>query len=232
LIPWALTGNNSVGGWLRDHQLVARKLLPEQPSVELVQRLTSGLTRLSTHLAEANRPIELLSQLVDRITISAEQISIELSRGEFIDALELNSRFSSADDEPLVITSPFQHRKRGVESKLIMGNGSTTNPDLFLISHVAKARYWLEEIKNGKAIPAIASEEGRSVRQIQRYLELAFLSPKLIQQIVEGTQPPELSSYQLLNSTVPIGWYDQHCMFGVDRTADNGAAISLVSNAV
>lgn len=71
------------------------------------------------------------------------------------------------------------------------------------------------EDKGGWRLAELAVQENRTIRQIQRHLELAFLSPTLIQKIVVGLQPPEMTSRHLVTSTIPIDWNQQHQLLGV-----------------
>jgi len=201
---------------LKDERLIREQLLPVDPGIEATQRLIAGLERVLSRLEKARRPIDLLDHVIDGITISPNQITIELKKEELVSTLGLATQIASVDDEySISITAPFQHRKRGVESKLVLGTNAKATPDPILITNVARARYWLDEIKGGKAISDIAREERRSIKQVQRHLELALLSPKLVQQIVEGTQPPELTSRFLVKNPVVADWDEQHQKFGI-----------------
>ncbi len=203
--------------WMKDELLVGKQLLPGDPAVESTKDLVDCLARLRDHLGKVRRPIELFAHLIDRVTISTDKIIIDLNQLRLIRTLGLAGPIASTDEtESVSISSPFKHRKRGVESKLVLGLNSSTNIDPVLITNIARARHWLNDIKNGTALSTIASKEGRSIRIIQRHLELAFLSPKIIRQIVEGAQPPEFTSRQLLHTTIPACWNEQHTMLGIN----------------
>ena len=65
-------------------------------------------------------------------------------------------------------------------------------------------------------ISEIAKSESHSIKQIQRHLELVFLSPKIVKMITEGTQPPELTSRQLIHTVIPMDWDQQDQKFGIN----------------
>jgi hypothetical protein len=85
---------------------------------------------------------------------------------------------------------------------------------------LARAHRWFEEISTGKArsLAAIAAREGLSVRYVGRLIRLAFLAPDIIEQIVKGCQPPELTAESLLRdrTQLPLEWSAQLNALGID----------------
>ena len=162
-------------------------------------------------------PINLISAAIEKITIGDGSLTVQLKPDQLILLLKLVQPTTPLNERELVIIqASFQHRKRGVESKLILGTKRTTTPDQVLITNITKAKAWLQRIQSGCSIGEIATNEGRSIKQIQRHLELAFLSPTIVGMITEGTQPPELTSRQLINTSIPIDWNRQHQQFGIN----------------
>jgi hypothetical protein len=49
-------------------------------------------------------------------------------------------------------------------------------------------------------------------RYVSRIIRLAFLAPDIVEQIVNGCQPPDLTAQSLLNdrTELPLGWDVQH----------------------
>ncbi len=93
-------------------------------------------------------------------------------------------------------------RKRGVETKLIIGDESPELDDA-LIRNIAKAHHWFAMIKSGKTVDEIATTEATSKRRIQQIIEWALLAPGIVRVIVEGRQPVGLTSNWLLRHTLP-----------------------------
>jgi len=58
----------------------------------------------------------------------------------------------------------------------------------------------------------LAKRDGISRRYIRRLVNLAFLSPKLIEAILEGRQPVALSATRLTELDLPIDWTEQHTL--------------------
>jgi hypothetical protein len=62
----------------------------------------------------------------------------------------------------------------------------------------------------------IAKREKVGKRYVSRVIRLAFLAPEIVEQIVNGCQPPELTAQSLLNdrTELPLAWEAQHKVLG------------------
>lgn len=47
-----------------------------------------------------------------------------------------------------------------------------------------------------------------------RVLQLAFLSPEIQRDILDGRQPPDVSLQRLMEADIPAGWLAQRRLFG------------------
>jgi site-specific DNA recombinase len=109
--------------------------------------------------------------------------------------------------------------RRGVEAKLILENTNTQtrNPDQTLIDIIAKAHLWLSRLTDGSAesIHDLSKQVGHDSSEISRFLPLAFLAPDIIESILAGTQPIDLTQEKLRRlSNLPCQWTDQRELFG------------------
>ena len=112
------------------------------------------------------------------------------------------------------IRVPFMQRRRGVERKLVLENaGMSRKVDRALIRRIVQAMDWLDAIKAGRAISDIAAEQNVSPSYITHNLDLAFLSPRILEAISEGRQAPHISAYQLSKISIPVNWEDQEPIF-------------------
>jgi hypothetical protein len=104
---------------------------------------------------------------------------------------------------------PFQFRKRGVESKLIIGDGQAKTPDKILIRSIAKAHQYYDAIKMGRTFEEIAASENLSKRRIPQVIDLAFLAPDIVKSITQGDQPIGLTAKWLGQNPLPSDWQAQ-----------------------
>jgi site-specific DNA recombinase len=143
---------------------------------------TAILTALRKHLAEHDQeppPVtdrELIAMHIERIVVKSQTVEINL-----------------ADQSPLSIERP---QNQAVATKGIVHTPEFRQPMSdrtreLLLTAIAKARYWIEDIVEGRAasFADIAKSEGKVERHIRLLTLLAFVSPKVIAAIREGTLP-------------------------------------------
>jgi len=70
---------------------------------------------------------------------------------------------------------------------------------------------WFDELVAGRALSlqALAERDGITRRYIRRLVGLAFLSPELVEAILQGRQPVELTATRLTELDLPLDWTDQ-----------------------
>jgi hypothetical protein len=105
--------------------------------------------------------------------------------------------------------TPFQFRKRGVESKLVIGDGRAGPPDATLINNIAKAHQYYDAITCGASFDEIAASENLSKRRILQVIDLAFLAPDIAKSIIQGDQPIGLTAKWLGQNPLPADWESQ-----------------------
>jgi len=173
---------------------------------------------LSKGSATAQRTI--LIELVTRIVIAEKSITIAL-RGR-----ALCTRLGIADDahqaeiaEELPFELPLAIRRRGVETKLIIGESGTSMavPDTGLVSLLVQSQRWFAELcaKRDLTINDLAKRHRVDSGDISRILPLAFLAPDIIEAILDGRQPCELTAARLKRiGELPLSWKAQRQMLG------------------
>jgi len=60
----------------------------------------------------------------------------------------------------------------------------------------------------------IGKREGRCRTHLARLLRLAWLSPRIVEAVVEGSQPRNINRQLLLAANLPIEWAEQEQLFG------------------
>jgi hypothetical protein len=109
----------------------------------------------------------------------------------------------AADAHELVITRffPMTIARRGVEMRLVIEGNRAHAPraDSALLKAVARARQWSEDLLMGRAqsVTEIAERQGVTDRYVRRLMRLAFLAPRIVEAIIAGNQPPELTAEAL-----------------------------------
>ena len=90
--------------------------------------------------------------------------------------------------------------------------------DSALLKAVARAHQWSEDLLLGRAqsVAEIAEREGVANRYVRRVMRLAFLAPEIVEAIVAGNQPPELTAEALAERIdLPLLWTAQERAVGI-----------------
>jgi hypothetical protein len=107
-------------------------------------------------------------------------------------------------------------RTRGRQIKLVLPGSAhgvvTGAPDKALLRALVRAHRWFDLLKFGQAesIAAIAAAEQLTGAYVARVIRLAFLSPDLVERILDGRHPPEVTTDRLtLRMEMPLAWSEQ-----------------------
>jgi len=81
-----------------------------------------------------------------------------------------------------------------------------------LIKAIARGRAWFEELASGRvrSLQELAKRDGITRRYIRRLVCLTFLSPELVEAILQGRQPIALTATRLTELDLPLDWAEQH----------------------
>ncbi len=175
-------------------------------TAEIVTRLAE-LTATTDTATDANY---LCLVLVDRIDIAPGKIRIALSAESL--AAQLNIDPARINEDLMTTTSPFRLRKRGVETKLIIGD-EPAEIDETLLLNIARANRYFDLVRSGKTFAEIAETEGGSKRRVQQLIELTFLAPDVIRAVREGRQPVGMTSDWLKRHAFSPIWTEQRDAF-------------------
>ena len=148
--------------------------------------------------------------LVRCIQIAPGKVRISISENDLAELVNVDPERIS--ENYLEIESAFQHRKRGVETKLVLA-GATNSRDETLFRNIAKAHRYFDLIRSGKTYAEIAEAEGVSRHRIQKLVDLAFLAPDVVRDVFAGSQPTGLTTEWLLRHAVPALWDGQRDLF-------------------
>ena len=175
---------------------------------------------------------DLIISFVRRIIIQENKIEILLSRTVLRQVLQKGDKFvpttldrpvKSVDPEDLICLAIEAKLKRsGGEVHLVIPpNVSETTfrqPNPSLTKAVARARGWYERVLEGKSSDqrSLTRHAGVTERYIGKVFGCAFLAPDIVEAILEGRQPRDLS-FKKLCANIPLSWAEQRKQFGFPR---------------
>lgn len=205
-----------IGTAIMDHlNKNQHKLLTKDASTEQIKSCSETIKSLA---CENNGSPQLKLnhfEMIKRIDLQAGSVTITINREETATQLCIDPEL--INDDLLIFCSPFQHRKRGVESKFTIGS-QITNYDEILVKNLAQAHHFMEQLKSGKSPDQIAqdysvkSKTTISSRRVLHLIKLACLAPDITVMILKGLQPYGLTSAKLLKSPLPFSWGEQREM--------------------
>ena len=178
------------------------------PAAHEMTVITEGIDELLRQL-DGPHANATLRALVERAAISPGKLALHLKPDILAERLSIATE--RLQPEHLMIEAPFRIRRRGVETKVVLG-GRAPDLDKVLIRNIVKARGWFEALTRGESYAEIAEREGVWKQRIQQMLPLAFLAPDIVQMIAEGRQPVALTCEALINADLPIDWADQRAL--------------------
>ena len=182
-----------------------------------ITSLLAAAAEWSTRLRSEAEVSPALESLVDRAELHQDgiRLSIRLPMPTFG-----KPKASTATHLSLTRQIPLQVRRRGIEMRLVIGGGSGSAPriDSTILKATARARRWFDDLVSGRAdsMVEIGKREGVGKRYVSRMIHLAFLAPAIIEGIVEGSQPPELTAQFLSTGRgdLPLSWQAQEKLLG------------------
>jgi hypothetical protein len=151
-----------------------------------------------------------LSSLIDRVELGQDgmRLSIKLPLSNAESGAPAGSSHLSIKRHV-----PMQLRRRGVELRLVINGGARASckTDQSLLRAVARAHCWFDDLVSGRSMVEIARCNGVGKQYVSRLIRLAFLAPEMVERIVAGRQPPELTaqSLQAGRFDIPVDWAAQ-----------------------
>jgi hypothetical protein len=151
-----------------------------------------------------------LTEIIERLELSGDGIRVAL-RLHIFPAEEGGGALTS--HVALTKFVPLQMKRRGVEMRIVLeGASNPSRIDLPLLKAVARARRWSDELLSGRvrSVGELARREGIDTRSVRRLIRLGTLSPRIVEAIVEGQQPPNLTVISLIRRIdLPLLWSAQ-----------------------
>ena len=179
----------------------------EIPDVREVLKVASELSR---RLSSETEKAATLIEIVEKAQLTAGGIRVDLG-------ISLPNNGDEAGPKTLRVTRlvPIRMKRRGVELRIVVDghDGMPRKADPALLKAVARARRWFEEIASGRVRSSaeIARREALQKGYVARLMRLAFLSPSVVETVVEGRTPVELNLQMLMTTRValPLAWREQ-----------------------
>ena len=159
---------------------------------------------------------ELIDRYLDRVAIKPEAIEVQMfgaagpgNHPDDADGHEQPNRI------PVSIALPWMASGLAAVKGVVHAPAerATLKPETrdALLEAIAKARVWIEDLVDGKdrSLAEIARRERKVERHVRLLAPLAFVSPRLVTTIINGSAAADLTATGLANA-LPYRWADQY----------------------
>ena len=152
---------------------------------------------------------KLIRAIIHKIVISKNSIEITINANSLINvlnALANNQKIIVPDRNEkfnqITITKKIKITQPSRNDNILILNAkeyNTPEPNPYLVNAIVKSYYYHKQIRNGKTIEDLQNEEGlKDSKYIRNILNIKYISPKLTEQILTGTQSKNLSLNKLI----------------------------------
>jgi hypothetical protein len=163
---------------------------------------------------------EELTGILDRVTLGTGRLRVQFSRNGLLAKLGAPIRSLDNRDEFWAFEVRYTLRNRGRQLKILpegLALATSSEPDPTLLKLLRRAHAWRQQLETGppETISNLAAANGVNASYFTRVLRIAYLAPDIIEAIIEGRQPPELTANKLVRlKNLPISWADQREYLG------------------
>ncbi|HET7446528.1 MAG TPA: hypothetical protein VFJ49_01140, partial [Methyloceanibacter sp.] len=162
-----------------------------------------------------------LTALIERIDVGLNRIDIHFHPTRLGTLLDIAATpLPSTTDQTQTLSVPIELRHSGREIRILIDETdpfATAKPDARLIKLLIKARRFNATLVDSGGAPfaALVKREGVSPSYFTRLVRLSYLAPDIIQAILDGRQPRDLTADKLLaHSRLPLTWREQRTVLG------------------
>jgi DNA invertase Pin-like site-specific DNA recombinase len=180
-----------------------------------IHKLLGRATRLAAALSGSpEERAKLVRELVENVIVDERTLTIKLRRGLLLGA-DLPSTSGDYSNNAVELIEAVAFKRSGIETRLVLpglAQDRSSRCDPALVKAIARGRAWFEELATGRArsLQELARRHGITRRYIRRLVGLAFLSPQLVEAILQGRQPVALTATRLTELDLPLDWTEQH----------------------
>ena len=133
----------------------------------------------------------------------------------------MKKKIEIANDDTIDIFVPLEIKRRGGAAVILMPKNENYEDDQksfdeTIIKSFAKAYKWKVMLEEGQAasLAEIALKEKMGASYVSRIFNLNFISPKIVERILSGTQPRTLKLKDIIIKENPDLWREQEELWG------------------
>jgi site-specific DNA recombinase len=172
---------------------------------------------------------DFVRRVVQRVVVHPDRIEVEVGKQKLRDALTADPHAPSArpatrqleqaSSDVISLNIKARVKRCGGEMRLVFPpdhpGQAPSLPASSLLKAVTRGRQWYEWIVAGEVSGrrSIAEKLRLDERYVGRVLECTFLAPDIVEAILDGRQPLDLT-FQKLTHRLPLSWTEQRRQLG------------------
>ena len=199
-------GNRMVATYVKKKNRIAYRYYASAPTIRGHKEKAGTISRINAAWLEnkIEKTIEGPNAIarIQRIELHPREIIVETHKPDGdVDQLRI----------PAALETPKHSRK-------VFASGGRHHQNEGLIKAVTQAYGWRKSLEAGRypTVKDLAKEKGLSERYVWKILRLAYLSPTIVEAILDGRQPPALSLRQINETQLSPDWRLQSHALGFD----------------
>jgi DNA invertase Pin-like site-specific DNA recombinase len=165
---------------------------------------------------------DLLERHLERVTLTPNHLELRLR--ELVEPTQAHDPVNDGSSGPPIAsvttmavpwTSPVPAAIKGIIHVPAHNTPIKASRREALLIAIAKARQWIDDLAHGRAasFAVIARREGKVERHIRLLAPLAFVSPRIVSALLDGTAPADLTLTKLARA-LPYCWAEQERRVG------------------
>jgi site-specific DNA recombinase len=208
---------------------VLKNLSASEDDPETTQQLIACAKKLGEELSAASPAgvRDFVRKIVRRVVVQADNMDVEMSRSELRASVTRNpsggpwgapSEPQDANSDDLIrLRVEARLRRCGKEMRLVLSPDSS-RPEIItpLLKAVARAHQWREGVLAGDTPDRklAAKTLGLNKDHFRRISACAFLAPDILEAILDGRHPSNLTIKKLCWHYLPLDWAEQRLQLG------------------
>ncbi len=178
---------------------------------------------------------DLVRRVVRRVVVYADRLEVQVSRSEvrrFLSDEKIASSSRTArtgnldlqQDDLIRLRVEATVKRCSGEMRLVVGpNSDRASVITPILAGVARAYTWREAVLAGELPNRITTAKTRNRNQeyLRRLMSCAFLAPDIVQAILDGHHPPDLTLKKLSRRRLPLNWGEQRVQLGLSLKCGN-----------
>ena len=165
---------------------------------------------------------DLLERHLERVTLTPNHLELRLR--ELVEPTQAHDPVNDGSSGPPIAnvttiiipwSSPVPATVKGIIHVPAHNTPIKAGRREALLIAIVKARQWIDDLAHGRAasFAVIARREGKAERHIRLLAPLAFVSPRIVSALLDGTAPADLTLTKLARA-LPYCWAEQERRVG------------------